>query len=1225
MGVMSPPRRKKKRYRLEEINRQTCPDVLKGPQVRPLMASSPSDSESTAASMFLQPPDDKAIYTKSSHLLLPITLSNGDYVPALVDTGSTINLLSKELLPHLWHQALPAKKITIHGLTGCTVTDSWYLVAIPLATGKPVLIIAATGDFYDTPILLGMPFLTQMEALIDAPNKKIVTKQGILNAWGPEELAEAEDAFTATVYRVNVSATYRLLTTDEVSQHPDVVHSLSDTLLSMKGQQQTIHILTKYQKVWTRKGVGAAKGVSHTIVTKHNRPIALRPRHFPIHQQAELDRQTQEMLEDGVIVPSSSPYVTYPVLVTKKDGGWRMAIDYRALNDITVPDKMPLPNIEDLLHLIEGSSLFALVDLRAGFWQIAMDPTSTHKTAFSTHSGHFEFLVMPFGLINAPATFQRWTSDMFAEFHYKGMLVYLDDLLIHAQDETIFLTRLAAAFNILETYGAQVKLSKCKFAPIVTLYLGHIIQQGIRRPDPTKLEPLHNIRSPKTTAEVRSILGKLGYYRQYIPNYAERTIPLTRLLRKGAKMKWTEDLNQIVKEAARDMTKAMLRVGIKGQRFRLEVDASQRALGAVLYDEEEFQRTGRSTLPILCLSKTLNETEERWSTPEKEAYSIVWALEQADHFVRGREVLLYTDHLNLSWMQNFKSGKIARWCARLSEYYVTIIYQSGAKNDVADFLSRMIQPDPLEKDTMSCYLITVNAGKRERSMMIKIEPTTPKPSTLITAKHPFQPPAAAETPPQVSQEELTPIIFLPEEDEEGPPMQPLPRQHPLLPPVSHPTIEAILKAQQQEAPKHLVRGFRYQGEYLFYLTGLWVPPSLRHQLLDYTHLAMPHWHPGTRRMTQLLRRAFCWEHMIKDIQSYLKGCVTCQRTKPQPPQLPLKEKHHPTAAPFQHVYLDLWGPADWEEGEGEPQRWILTMVDNVTKWAEAEVIEDKRATTLAATFFKAWISRFGAPWKLTTDNETALKSELFRHLLQTFGIHHHYTIPYHPQGAAIVESFHRTLKRTLQRINLLAPGHFTFSEALSWALLAYRSFPHSTVYESPAYLAFGADPIYNHASTPFYPTRPTEKTRLRILGEVRQEIQRKQQLMIQYAQEKLEKETPIRRLFQIGDWVLKEFPQFVRDHQAAKSPGTKLEPRWSRPHRVTSRSTDGYAAQVLCPLTGKLSTVYLDKVRFIDFPTTAGQQEVWRRSLEQTEGWEPESKPTEVVLERSGERKRARQ
>ena len=151
-----------------------------------------------------------------------------------------------------------------------------------------------------------------------------------------------------------------------------------------------------------------------------------------------------------------------------------MAIDYRALNEITIPDKMPLPNIEDLLQLVEGSALFALIDLRAGFWQIAMDPVSSHKTAFSTHAGHYEFLVMPFGLINAPATFQRWTSDMFAENHYKGMLVYLDDLLVHAQDEPQFITRLREAFQTLNTYGGQIKMSKCKFAPTVTLYLGHI-------------------------------------------------------------------------------------------------------------------------------------------------------------------------------------------------------------------------------------------------------------------------------------------------------------------------------------------------------------------------------------------------------------------------------------------------------------------------------------------------------------------------------------------------------------------------------------------------------------------------------------------------------------------------------------------------------------------------------------------------------------------------------
>ena len=1169
------------------------------------------------------------VRSRGDHLYVPVTLPDGQQLPAMVDTGSSINLVDRGLLRHFWHQPLPARKVIIHGLAGSMVTDSWYLLALPLSLENPILIVAAVGDFPNPPILLGMPFLLQMEALIDAPNRKIVTKHGIMNNWDPGDNPDYIGTYTTTTHDLTVAAIYRLLTTEEVSTHPDVVSSLTDSLLSPKGRQQVLEILANYQQVWTKKGVGAAKGVTHTIVTTHNRPIALRPRHFPVHQQIELDRQIQEMMDDGVVVPSSSPYVTYPVLVPKKDGGWRMAIDYRALNEITIPDKMPLPNIEDLLQLVEGSALFALRDLRAGFWQIAMDPVSSHKTAFSTHAGHYEFLVMPFGLINAPATFQRWTSDMFAENHYKGMLVYLDDLLVHAQDEPQFITRLREAFQTLNTYGGQIKMSKCKFAPTVTLYLGHIIQKGVRRPDPRKLAPLNNIRSPKTLAEIRSILGKLGYYRNYIPNYAERTIPITRLLRKGAKLKWTENLTEIVQGVAQDMTSALLRVKTKGQRFRLEVDASQRALGAVLYDEDEFQQTGRSTPPILCLSKTLNEVEERWGTPEKEAYSIVWALEQADHFVRGREVLLYTDHLNLAWIRNFKSGKIARWCARLAEYHVTIIHQSGTKNDMADFLSRMIRPDPLEKDTMSCYLLFTAKPNRSQTYVL----TTQSSSHGITDTNEQGRPIAPFPTPTLRLQAITvedPEILVEVDPECEVLQQALPssliQSHPLLPPVRHPTLNEIKDAQKKEAPKHLTRGFRYQGGHLFYLTGLWIPPSLRQQLLDYTHLAMPHWHPGTRRMIQLLRRAFCWEQMAKEVQEYLQGCVTCQRTKPQPPQLPLTEKRHPDAAPFQHVYLDLWGPVQWgEEESGEP-RWILTMIDNTTKWVEAEVVSDKTAKTLASAFFNVWISRFGAPGRLTSDNEAALTSEFFEHLLRTFGVRHHRTIPYHPQGAALIESFHRTLKRTLQKIGLMAQRHFTFQEAVAWALLAYRSYPHSTIYDSPAYLAHGTDPIFNHQLAPFYPTRPIETARLKILGEIRQEMQRKQQLLRQYAQEKQIEGTPKRRLFQIGDWVLREFPQFLTRPPGGDALSTKLQPRWSHPYRVTTRSNDGYSAKLTCPRTGHTVTVYLDKVRFINFPTTPGQEEMWRRGLEQLETQEVRQEElTPDVREHVACRKRARQ
>ena len=1136
------------------------------------------------------------LHTKAGHLFLPINLPNGKLNLALIDTGSTINLMDNQLLSSFAHQALPLQHITIHGLAGTVSTDKWHLVALPLSPDITIYIVVATGHFPDTPLLLGMPFLTQTEALIDAPNKKIVTKHGILEVWDtyPEKM---EENYQARVLLIDTQFVKQLLTNLEVSGHQDVIKSLADSMLTPQGQSQVIQILTKYQKTWTGKGVGAAKGVSHTIITTHNRPITLRPRHFPIHHQQELDRQINEMIEDKVITPSASPYKTYPVLVPKKDGGWRMAIDYRALNSVTVADKMPLPNIDDLIQLVEGSSLFALIDLRAGFWQIPMDPASIHKTAFSTHAGHYEFLVMPFGLINAPATFQRWTSDVFQEHHYNGMLVYLDDLLVHAPDESTFLLRLDLAFRTLNKYGAQVKLPKCHFAPKITHYLGHVIQQGVRRPDVTKLEPLMRIRPPKTVTEVRSLLGKLSYYRSYIPNFSARTIPLTRLLRKGAKLHWTPELQQIVKEITTEMTQAMLRIGVKGSRFRLEVDASQKALGAVLYDEEEYQRSGRSTPPVLCLSKTLNETEERWGTPEKEAYSLVWALEQSDQFVRGREVIIYTDHLNLSWIQNFKAGKIARWCSRLSEYQVTIKHQSGAKNDMADFLSRMIQPDPLEKETMSCYLI------RDSELNIADHGKYNRPPTIITIYTLLTPDSPTLAEPQVSDLDaaITTVPKLLELQQEEQRLTPYPNRiiHPAELNIIHPDLNEILRAQREEAPSHLTRGFRYQGPYLYYLTGLWIPPTLRHRILDSTHLSLPHWHPGARKMTNLIRRGFCWEGMNREIQEYLKTCITCQRVKPQPPQLPLREKTHPDAAPFQHVYLDLWGPVNWNNDDEEPKYWLLTMVDNLTKWAEAEIITDKKSTTLATTFFRTWVARFGAPKVLTTDNEAGLHADFFKQLTKMFGIRHHYTTPYHPQGGAIVESFHRSLKKTLQKIGTLSVSQLTFPEAVAWALLSYRSVPHDTITESPAYLTYGADPITDHANDLTHIKRRRENNRLQILGELRQELQRKQQLIATQAWIKKEEEGAPRRLFNIGDWVLREIPRFDQGATDDLPRSAKLQPLWSHPYRVTTRSNDGYSALLACPLSGRSIKVYIDQVRFLELPKTKGQKELWRHLLAQ--------------------------
>jgi RNase H-like domain found in reverse transcriptase/Reverse transcriptase (RNA-dependent DNA polymerase)/Integrase zinc binding domain/Integrase core domain len=1115
---------------------------------------------------------------------------------AIVDTGATVNVVSRELLEDFQYMTISAREVSIAGLGGSCKGNAWYMLQLVFTTGHRVSIPAVSGKFHRPTLLLGMPFLEEAETLIDVPNKVIFTRYGTFtNNRRPPTLGHA---YLVQPVPTTITPANENLTLEEVRLHPDVVTAFQDTTLTEPNKLIIIKILHRFQSVWTRKGVGAARGTQHDIKLTTQRPVALPPRHIALRHQSEIDKQIAEMLNDGVISPSASPYKTYPVMVGKKDGSQRMAIDYRKLNDITIADRHPIPNITDLLQSVEGSKFFCSFDLRAGFWQISLAPHVKAYTAFSTHRGHYEFNVMPFGLKNAPATFQRWTGDIFAEYRYQGILVYIDDILVHAPTWERLLFLLEQCFSLLHYHGAQVKLVKSQLVPRAIHYLGHIIEGGHRFPNPAKVQALYRMKVPTSIKNVRSLLGLMGYYRDYIPRYAERTIPCTRLLRKGAIFRWTPEMTLAIHGMVDDLSHAVLQANLTGYRFRLETDASDTALGAVLYDADNYDKTGRKTLPIMFMAKTLSPTEMNWDVAEKEAYSIIWALEASDGFVRGREVEVYCDHQNLTWMTSRKRGKIARWCSRLAEYNVVIKYQQGNLNEIADFLSRMIQEeDPLTKSSMFCYSATVTSPILPNVTNLPLKPFLQHPSSTSTSVRPF---------PLSQAPRLITHIYLVQDDDPATTgdseIQPLDVYRKdsdpeliLTYPVNHPTLPEILKQQIIELPKVLSRGFRSYEGCIFYLTGLWAPPSLRSRILDAAHFSLPFWHPGTKKMVQIIRKTFCWEKMHLEVQEYIKGCVTCQRIRPNASLIPLTERCHPPSAPFDRIYMDFWGPVKW--GPDSQSYTLLTIVDNHTKWAEAIPLTNKRAETIARNLFISWISHFGAPQFLVTDNDTSFTSKVLADLAATFGIRHIQATPYHPQGNAIVESFHKTLKKSLARLYLYTGTNFTIREAVAWALLTYRSLPHSALFESPAYLTYGADPRFNPPHCLLTVERPDAQSRLQALGELRQELQRKMQLRSIHAKQIQQTSEGKRRLFQIGDWVLKEYSQREFQTVAAKTGSAKITPQWSHPLRVTGRNDNGYVGYLTCPTSNKTTVAYVDRVRFLLTPTTKGQTLAWQEAL----------------------------
>ncbi|CAM4684191.1 unnamed protein product, partial [Lepidochelys kempii] len=437
--------------------------------------------------------------------------------------------------------------------------------------------------------------------------------------------------------------------------------NLSMTLGRMQ-RQQIQELCTSYTLTFSATP-GLTERAYHSIDTGNAHPIKVQPYRVSPQAKTAIEREIQNMLQMGVIRPSGSAWASPVVLVPKPDGEIRFCVDYRKLNALTHPDNYPMPRTDELLEKLGWAQFISTLDLTKGYWQVPLDESAKERSAFTTHVGLYEFNVLPFGLWNAPTTFQRLVDGLLVGLG-EYAVSYLDDVAIFLDSWEEHLEHIQKVFERIREAGLTVKAKKCQIDLNRVTYLGHQVGQGTISPLQAKVDAIQKWPVPKSKKQVQSFLGLAGYYRRFVPQYSQIAAPLTDLTKKKQPnaVQWTEKCQKAFNHLkATLMSDPVLRAPDFDKPFLVTTDASDCGVGAVLMQEgpdQEFH-------PVVFLSKKLSERESHWPIAEKECYTIVYALKKLSPYIWGRRFHLQINHAALKWFHTIKDNNKLWWSLAL--------------------------------------------------------------------------------------------------------------------------------------------------------------------------------------------------------------------------------------------------------------------------------------------------------------------------------------------------------------------------------------------------------------------------------------------------------------------------------------------------------------------------------------------------------------------------------
>jgi transposase InsO family protein len=996
-----------------------------------------------------------------------------------LDTGADVNVISPTLALELElkEAGIPEPRMRWGG--GTTAFCHGTYVAIWEATDSLGVTERTEVYFYaldrpGTSCILGMPGMKEAGIELETRSSRwrYAREYPSIRLISAMELEDTRDE-TGYIYELRSSDIFPAAYTEEFEEETEEV------VLPEEYQQ--------YKETFDDEIAASAPpadGASHAIETTQEPPFG--PLYnLSVKELEVLRRYLEDAVKNGWIRPSTSPAGAPILFVPKKDGTLRLCVDYRGLNKVTIKNRHPLPLISEILDRLQGAGYYTKLDLKNAYHRIRIQLGHEWKTAFRTRYGHFEYLVMPFGLANAPATFQAYINKTLSGLVDTTCIVYLDDILIYSKDRASHVRDVSVVLERLQQFGLYANLKKCKFFTQEVDFLGFIVGTDGVKMDPRRVESITQWPLPRNYTDVQVFLGFCNFYRRFIAKYSKIAAPLTSLFkgskngRQEAPFQWNDGADTAFRQLRDAFAQAPILAHFDPSlRIRVETDASIVAIAAIL---SQLQIDSKWH-PIAFWSRRVRGAEEKYKTYEQELLAIVAAFVHWRHYLDGsyHPIEVLTDHNNLKGFANVKqlNGRQARWAMLLSAYDFVIVHRAG-KTNPADAPSRRPDYAGVEKSvdellpTLHRKLaiapreVVIEALSVWQSKGVSIwdapytilqrenegEPGQILALTRAGHRHQDQDRAPETVNPGVPRILATEML-----QKEGPysGLQEIP--------------ELIKKLQGADALAVRIRETLKEGPtnnwektrkgLLKYQGQVYVPDdhAVRTEILRRYHDDPHAGHFGTERTTELVKRKYYWPGMNADVAEHVRTCDICQKTKVKrhAPYGELQSLPQPKG-PWQQITIDFMSGIPPSKWNGKVYDALLVIVDRYTKMAlYIPVTKKLTAAELADLLLDRVVTRFGTPLGIVSDRDSRFTSAFWSDLCYFAKIKRQLSTAFHPQTDGQTERQNQTVQEYLRAF--CSENQASWAQLLAVAEFAYNNSKHSSIGISPFMAMYGYNP-----------------------------------------------------------------------------------------------------------------------------------------------------------------------